>query len=99
MSTKPQIDAKMAFSRIWDRDWDAGTALLLQEWATAREAWMKRVTRKSGSAHTDRAYRRGLDQWWAFIQADPWLLDEERLLPYAEHLHEQGIGPDQYNAP
>lgn len=97
--TEPQIDAKMAFSRIWDRDWDAGTASLLQEWATAREAWMKRVTRKSGSAHTDRCYRRGLDQWWAFIQADPWLLNDERNLPYAEHLKEHGIGPDLYKAP
>ena len=75
---EPQITPKVAFERIWDRAWQAGTDSLLQEWAASRVAWLKKVTRKSGSAHTDRAYRRGLDQWWAFIQADPWLLDEER---------------------
>ena len=77
---EPQITPKVAFERIWDRAWQAGTDSLLQEWAAARVAWLKKVTRKSGSAHTDRAYRRGLDQWWAFIQADPWLLDEERCV-------------------
>lgn len=96
---EPQITPKVAFERIWDRAWQAGTDSLLQEWAASRVAWLKKVTRKSGSAHTDRAYRRGLDQWWAFIQADPWLLDEERILPYAEHLKEIGIGPDLYKAP
>jgi len=96
---EPEMGVKQAFSRIWDRAWDAGTASLLQEWATARAAWIKRVTRRSGSPHTERAYQRALDQWWAFIHADPWLLEDERRLPYAESLVALGIGPDLYRAP
>lgn len=97
--SRPELDAKEAFRRIWDRAWEAGTNSLLQEWAAARASWLRRVTRRSGSPHTERAYQRALDLFWAFVQADPWLLDEERRLPYADWLKEHGIGEGMYRQP
>lgn len=89
---------RAAFAAAWDGGLNDAHESLLRAWASARTAWLRKSSR-SKSAHTERAYQRLLDAWFAFIGADPWLVADERRAAYEAHLTQAGIGAGMYTAP
>lgn len=55
---------------------------MLRDWDNARVAWLK----KRKSQNTRDSYETALSQWYMFIGADPWLVDERYRAPYARAL-------------
>ena len=84
-------EARNFFSRMWDDAFSREQDTMLRLWGAARSEWLEAVTYKSNSAHTVRSYVRGLDAWWGFIKAEPWLVSDKRRAEYEARLQAEGI--------
>lgn len=64
---------------------------LSSAWAAATEAWLDAKRQRTQSKHTDRAYTRDHCEFFAFVDKEPWLVDNEDALAWTASLEARGL--------